>query len=120
MLLGGAILIAFYPLVIYLVLDELVLYFGFQLFLIDWKTPLGYALNCIYDLTVLFLYCVGTMLVCVDITICVLCAYSQYDMLKVYLNQLDELLVGNEKKANEKEIKKKIAMIVDLHNYVVE
>ena len=59
------------------------------------------------------------MLVCLDITMCVLCAYSQYDILNVYLNQLDELLDRNERN-NEKEIKKKITMIVDMHNYVNE
>ena len=120
MLLGEAILVAIYPLMIYLLLDELVLHFGFKLFFIDWKTPLGYTLNCIFNILCLVFFCKGTMLVCMDITMCVLCAYSQYDMLNVYLNQLDKLMAGNEQRTNAKEIKKKIAMIVDLHNYVIE
>ena len=119
LLFGGAILISVYPLVIYLFLDELVLHFAFKLFLIDWKTPFGYTLNFIIDIVSLFLFCLGTMLVCLDITMCVLCAYSQYDILYVYLNQLDKLLVRNER-TKEKEIKKKITMIVDMHNYVNE
>jgi hypothetical protein len=120
MLFGGAVLITIYPLIVYMLLDEIVLHFGFKLFFVDWKTSFGYALNFINDIICLFLFCQGTMLVCLDITMCVLCAFSQYDMLNVYLNQLDELLGRKERELNEKDIKKKIAVIVDLHNYVIE
>lgn len=120
LLLAGCIFVIIYPALIYLIFDQVTLHFGFRLLFIDWTTPLGYSVNFLNNVVCTVLFCIGTMLVCMDITMCVLCAYSQYDVLKEYLKKLNALIIGNRNKMNDDKIRKKIALIVDLHNHVIE
>lgn len=99
---------------------ELILHFGIRIPFIDSETPLGYTLNFINFLISIFLFQASTILVCIDISICVLCSYGQYNVLEIYLKELSTLVLDNEGRETSNEIKQKIAEIVELHNYLNE
>lgn len=120
LLILGSFFIIIYPAFMYLAFGQVTLHFGFRLFFIDWTTRLGYAANFFNNILCTLLFCQGTMLVCIDITMCVLCAYSQYDILNVYLEQLNVLITENLNNIHRQKIRKKIELIVDLHNHVIE
>lgn len=115
-----SLLIFCYPIVYYLIVGETILHFGFELPLIDWKTTSGYVLNFLYCGIAISEFVVGSVTTCC-LNICfVFNAFGQLDVLKMLLEELDEMIIKNEKDKNRLEIKKYIKMITDMHNELLE
>lgn len=120
LLISGGFLIIIYPGIIYLFTGHKVLHFGFKLLFIDAEKLLGYTLNFLNNTICLTLFLISTILTCIDIAICVLNIFGLYNVLKIYLDELDELAKSNETGKNDREIRMKIKQIIDLHNFLLE
>lgn len=119
LMITGGVLVLSYPVLFYVIFGERVLHFGFHLIFIDFTKPLGYALNIFNNFFAVSTFIIGTILTCIDISMCVLNAFGQVNVLKIYLKELDELAKAKDEK-KEVEIKEKIAQIIDLHNFFIE
>lgn len=117
----AGVLIIFYPVIYYLIVGHKILHFyGLELMFLDWKTPIGYTLNFINCSLTIVIFIISTILVCIDISICVLNSFAQFNVLRIYLNHLDDLALSKRNEENSKKIKEKIKDIVNLHNFLSE
>lgn len=120
LLISGGILIILYPAIFYLFFGQKVLHFGYKLLFFDWEKPLGYTLNFLNNTIGVTMFLISTILACIDISICVLNSFGIYNVLKIYLDELDELAKSSKNGSNDRKIKNKIKQIIDLHNFLLE
>ncbi|XP_052864153.1 putative odorant receptor 83c [Anopheles cruzii] len=94
---------------------ELVLLFGFTLPFIDPKTPVGFAVNCLYQLLQVFEAVIGLMACDVCLLFLIVNATGQMDLIIIYLRRLTDLVNTDLNGNNAKEIADLIKEIVLKH-----
>lgn len=109
-----------YPIIVYLFAGEKVLHLEIALPWIDWKTTSGYALNFVYCGSVLFLYVSSQVSTLFWIVTFIVVTFGQFELLKVFLEDLNELAVTNEKGKNDKKIKQLIKTTAQMHDELLE
>jgi hypothetical protein len=113
----SAILILIYPIIYYLIFGEKILHFGFELPWIDWQTSwLGYAANFLYVISLVHLTVFGMIATCFVNILFVLMTLGQFELLKMMLNDLDELIRSKKNGSKNDALKKQIKLIVEMHN----
>lgn len=113
-------LVLIFPIIFYFITGEKFLHLGIELPWIDWKTTIGYALNFTYDGSILYLYIFSQIPVVFWTVTFVIVAFGQFELLKVFLKDLNELVVTNEKGKNDEKIKQLIKTISQMHNELSE
>ena len=118
---SNAILISIYPIIFYFIFNERILHFGIELPLIDWKCSwIGYGVNfthvvvCLAAFTCLSIY-ILTIIICFMTS-----AIVQFDFLDILLHELNDLAITNEDGRNNEEICKKIKLLTQTHEKLVE
>jgi hypothetical protein len=115
-----ACLFLIYPIIYYLICGEKILHAGNELPLIDWHTSsLGYAANFLYDISLIYLAFFTYVGTCFLNVLFVLMALGQFELLKMMINDLDEMIKSNDNGSKNDAIKKQIKLIVDMHNEVL-
>jgi hypothetical protein len=110
------VLIFVYPIIVYLIIGEPILHFGFELPWIDWKTSLsGYTLNFIYGGMSLCCFLIGLITTVSLIVSFIVIPFGQFELLKVLLEDLNEVAVNNETGELNFAFKSLIATITEMH-----
>lgn len=112
----GSFFVLIYPIIVYLFTGEKILHFGFELPWVDWKTLPGYTLNFVYSGSLVYLFIMAQISSWFLNVSFIVIIFGQFELLKVFLEDLDELLLRNEKGKNDIEIKKLIKTVTQLHN----
>uniref|UniRef100_A0A182Q0D3 Odorant receptor n=1 Tax=Anopheles farauti TaxID=69004 RepID=A0A182Q0D3_9DIPT len=107
-----AIAIYTYMIVMPLVLQELALAFGFYLPFFDFRSPVGYTINWLYQFVQVLESCFGLMACDTCLMFLILNATGQMDLIIIYLRRLTELIDGNASGQNDDEIADLIGYIV--------
>uniref|UniRef100_A0A182P0D5 Uncharacterized protein n=1 Tax=Anopheles epiroticus TaxID=199890 RepID=A0A182P0D5_9DIPT len=110
-----AIAIYSYAILMPVVEHELSLAFGFYLPFVDYRTPLGFAINWLYQFLQVMEGCVGLMACDSCLLFLIVNATGQMDIIIAYLRQLTILIDGNESGRNDDEIADLIKDIVMKH-----
>jgi hypothetical protein len=111
------LLFLIYPIVYYFFTGQKVLHAGFELPWIDWRTSsLGYAANIFYTLFVCYLAFFAYFGTLFAIILFILMAIGQFDLLKIMLEDLNEMIKSNENGSKNNDIKKQIKLIVEMHS----
>ena len=110
-----------YPAIFYIFKSEWILHFGFELPMLDWENnAFGYLANWIYVGYLTFLFASATI-ASSSVSACyVFISFGQFDILKMLLDELDDLVIRNEKGANDVAIKKYITLITQQHYELIE
>uniref|UniRef100_A0A182LZG3 Odorant receptor n=1 Tax=Anopheles culicifacies TaxID=139723 RepID=A0A182LZG3_9DIPT len=111
-----------YAILMPLVERKLSLAFGFYLPLIDYRTPVGFAINWVYQLIQVSEGCIGLMACDTCLLFLIVNATGQMDVIIIYLRRLTELIDSNESGENDDKIADLLGDIVLKHlehtNYV--
>lgn len=116
----GSFCLLIYPIAVYFIIGERILHFGFELPLIDWRTTTGYTLNFIYCGTLIYMFMFAQIAVWILNTTFIVVAFGQFEVLKVLLEDLNELAVTNDNGKHNEGIKKMIKTITQMHNELSE
>ncbi|CRK98951.1 CLUMA_CG012053, isoform A [Clunio marinus] len=112
----AGVLAAIYPIIVYLITGTKFLHFGYQLPWLQWDGRYGYLCNFVFCCIATFLYALPlSATVCIYLLF-VLIVLAQYDMLEVFIEELDESIVSNDNGRNAKLIKSQIKRIAE--NYI--
>ena len=110
-----------YPIIVYFVTGTRVLHFGFELPFIDWQNSLiGYSLNFIWCCYLIYAQVMLIFLCVLLFTFPIIVNLGQFEVIQSLLEELDELIKGNQNNCNDKRIKKYIAIITETHNDLLE
>ncbi|KAL7029969.1 hypothetical protein ACKWTF_006451 [Chironomus riparius] len=115
------ILLVLYPMIFYLIMNERILICGIELPFIDWKESwIGYAINLTHQMMCLFTFFCGSIFsLCV--TICfITCGVCQFDVLKILLDELNELIVHNKDGNKYQEIQGNINFLAKTHANLID
>ena len=110
------ILLAFYPILYYLLTNEKMLISGIELPLIDWKYSwIGYGINFFHQFSSLssFFY-ISLFSLCIIICFITI-GFCQFDVLRILLDELNELIINNQDGSNDDEISQKIKFLAKTH-----
>lgn len=112
-----SIIISIYPVMVYLIFGKRILHFGFVLPFLNADSIFGYSMNFCHHTLQIYLVIIALMTtVCVNFLF-VVTALAHYDSLMIKLKQLD--LEVNEK-ANMKNIKDSLTIIINQHTELIE
>ncbi|XP_040171451.1 odorant receptor 43a-like [Anopheles arabiensis] len=110
-----AIAIYSYAILMPLIEHELSLAFGFYLPFVDYRTPVGFAINWVYQFVQVLEGCIGLMACDSCLLVLIMNATGQMDVIIVYLKQLTVLIDNNHAGQNDDEIADIIKEIVLKH-----
>lgn len=109
------VIIPIYPIIYYMIFNEIILIFPIEIPYIDWKSSLfGYSLNYFYHILLLVYYVFITVLSNLYIVNVIICAIAKYDVIKVLLHEIDNLLKKNEQ--NSKKIHQNMRLLIEMQN----
>ncbi|XP_049279301.1 odorant receptor 43a-like [Anopheles funestus] len=110
-----ALAIYSYAIMMPLVEGELSLAFGFYLPFVDYRTPIGFAINWVYQFIQVSEGCMGLMACDSCLLFLIVNATGQMDLIIVYLRRLTELIDSNSFGQNDKQIADLLGEIVLKH-----
>ncbi|XP_050077959.1 odorant receptor 43a-like [Anopheles maculipalpis] len=110
-----AIAIYSYAILMPLVEGKLSLAFGFYLPFIDYRTPIGFAINWVYQFIQVSEGCIGLMACDTCLLFLIVNATGQMDLIIIYLRRLTELIDSNNAGQNDEKIADLIGDIVVKH-----
>uniref|UniRef100_A0A182SEQ7 Odorant receptor n=1 Tax=Anopheles maculatus TaxID=74869 RepID=A0A182SEQ7_9DIPT len=110
-----AIAIYSYAILMPLVVGKLSLAFGFYLPFIDYRTPIGFAINWVYQFIQVSEGCIGLMACDTCLLFLIVNATGQMDLIIIYLRRLTELIDTNAVGQNDEKIADLIGEIVVKH-----
>uniref|UniRef100_A0A182X1I8 Uncharacterized protein n=1 Tax=Anopheles quadriannulatus TaxID=34691 RepID=A0A182X1I8_ANOQN len=110
-----AIAIYSYAILMPLIEHELSLAFGFYLPFVDYRTPVGFAINWVYQFVQVLEGCIGLMACDSCLLVLIMNATGQMDVIIVYLKQLTVLIDSNHTGQHDDEIADIIKEIVLKH-----
>uniref|UniRef100_A0A182UAK7 Odorant receptor n=1 Tax=Anopheles melas TaxID=34690 RepID=A0A182UAK7_9DIPT len=110
-----AIAIYSYAILMPLIEHELSLAFGFYLPFVDYRTPVGFAINWVYQSVQVLEGCIGLMACDSCLLVLIMNATGQMDVIIVYLKQLTLLIDSNHTGQHDDEIADIIKEIVLKH-----
>lgn len=113
-------LIVIYPLIFYAFMNERILHFGLELPWIDWTSILGYMANFIYASSLVYLYVFGFISSCFLSISLLVSSFAQFELVKVLIEELNEIIISNVDGSRNDEIKSYIKCITDMHNELIE
>jgi hypothetical protein len=114
-------LIFIYPIIVYLIIGEPILHFGSELPWINWKTSFtGYALNFVDNGFNIYAFVVSLISAVSLIASLIVIPFGQFELLKVLLEDLNELAVTNKNGKHNSAIRKLIGTITEMHNELFE
>uniref|UniRef100_A0A182MZC2 Uncharacterized protein n=1 Tax=Anopheles dirus TaxID=7168 RepID=A0A182MZC2_9DIPT len=110
-----AIAIFSYAILMPVVSHQLSLAFGFYLPFLDFRSPVGFAINSAYQSLQVIEGCCGLMACDSCLLFLILNATGQMDLIIIYLQRLSEMIDGNGGGQNDDEIADVISYIVTKH-----
>jgi hypothetical protein len=110
------ILILIYPIIFYLITGERILHFGIEIPFLDWKNSwFAYGFNFGYQCMTLSLFICASIFSMVLVIIFLSNGLAQFDILKMLLDQLNQLAISDRKGENESKILSVIKLITEMH-----
>jgi hypothetical protein len=111
------VLFVIYPIIYYLFTGQKVLHCGFELPWIDWQTSLlGYATNFFYTVFLCYTALFGFFVTFFLHILFVLMILGQFDLLKMMLEELNDMIKSNKNGSKNDDIRKQIKLTVELHS----
>lgn len=103
------ILVAIYPIGFFIVFKEKIRHFGFELPWVDWETPMGYTLNFIYSIIIIYIFVFALYASAYLSILIIVMSFGQFEIIEMLIDELNQLITSNEKGENNLKIKKIIA-----------
>lgn len=116
----SAIVMFIYPIAYYFIFGKKILHFGFELPWIDWQSTLGYTLNFIYCGIIIYMFGIGLFITVFPTIFSIVMSFGKFELIKMLIDELNELIDGNRKGQNNDKIKKIIVEIIDNHTELLE
>lgn len=115
------ILLVIYPIIFYFIFKEKILLCGIELPFINWKDSwIGFGINFAYQILILFIFFCGSVF-CLCIIICFITSgVCQFHVMKILLDELNELAIANKNGIKDDEIRNKIKFLVETHLNLIE
>lgn len=119
--LSAGFLIIVYPVIYYLILGEKILHFGFEIPFVDWQTSaIGYLLNFAWCAFLVISYAFAAISTTFLGAFPIIMSLGQFELIKHFLKELDNVVRSNDKSERDDEIKKRISTIAEMHNELLE
>ncbi|KAL7029967.1 hypothetical protein ACKWTF_006449 [Chironomus riparius] len=104
-----------YPLINYIIFNEVVLFFPIEIPYIDWKSSsFGYLLNFTYHFLLLAYFACASLLSNLFLIYSIIFAIAKYDIIKILLHKIDHLL--KEDKQDSDKIHQNIKHLIEMQN----
>lgn len=115
------IIIITYPIIYYLIAQERILHFGFEIPMLDWKSSwFAYSLNFFHQASSFILFVIASIPSIVIIVIYIMTSLACFDILSILLKDLNEIAIKNENGCKNKDIKEMIKFILEVHLELIE
>jgi hypothetical protein len=115
-----SVLFLIHPIIFFFITGEKILHAGFELPGIDWHEPFGYALNFVYDCSLIYTFVFAFVATCFINIFYILIARGQFELLKILLEDVDDMIKANKNGKNDAKIKNQIKLITEMHNELLE
>jgi hypothetical protein len=118
---GTFLLIGIYPIIYFLIFNERILHFGFELPFMDWKSSwIAYGINFVHQSCLLYVFVVFEFQAMCTIICLMTSGIGQYDVLGFLLSELNDLIIQNKDGSKNDEIRCKIKFLVETHLNLIQ
>jgi len=115
------ILLAIYPFIFYLIMNEKISLFGIEIPFINLKDSwIGFGINFAHQILCAFIFFCGSIGSLCTIICFITSGICQFDVLKILLDELNELIIQNKNGSKDDEICNKIKFLMKIHLNLID